>query len=82
VWYENGNATLKAYEGVNGTVTMSFEELFGSSNTVNNLIGLWLYSLEGWGRRDVAIEVVPTIEYMLEPKFESTIIKLWVWDDR
>lgn len=82
VWYENGNATLKGYVGINGTITIPFEELFGSSNTVNNLIGLWLYSLEGWGRRDVAIEVVPTIEYMLEPKFESTIIKLWVWDDR
>ncbi|MDN5319773.1 MAG: hypothetical protein PWP49_193 [Thermococcaceae archaeon] len=81
VWYENGNATLKAYEGVNGTVTMSFEELFGSSDTTNKLIGLWLYSLEGWNRSDVTIEVVPTIEYMLEPKFEYVITKLWVWDD-
>jgi hypothetical protein len=81
VWYENGNATLKAYEGVNGTVTMSFEELFGSSDTTNKLIGLWLYSLEGWNRSDVTIEVVPTIEYMLEPKFEDVITKLWVWDD-
>ena len=82
VWYENGTAKVKGYEGVNGTITMPFEDLFGSSNTINKLIGLWLYSLEGWKRGNVTIEIIPSIEYMLDPKFESVILKLWVWDDR
>jgi len=81
-WYENGNARVKGYEGVNGTITMPFEDLFGSSNTINKIVGLWLYSLEGWNRGNVTIEIIPSIEYMLDPKFESVILKLWVWDDR
>ena len=82
VWYENGNATVKGYEGVSGTITMPFEDLFGSSNTINKIVGLWLYSLEGWNRGNVTIEIIPSIEYMLDPKFERVILKLWVWDDR
>jgi len=82
VWYENGEPKVKGYHGENNTVVFPFEELFGSEETEGKLIGLWLYSLEGWSRANVTIEVVPSIEYMLEPKFEPVLVKLLVWDDR
>ncbi|HHC18939.1 MAG TPA: hypothetical protein ENK81_00850 [Euryarchaeota archaeon] len=86
VWYEyeNGNRTakLKAYTGINGTIVVPFKELFGSTDTQNRIILLWLYSLKGWAREEVQIEFIPDIRYMLEPKFDEAIIKLWVWDDR
>jgi len=41
-----------------------------------------LCSLNGWERSNVTIEVIPTIEYMLEPKFEPVLIRLLVWDDK
>ena len=59
-----------------------FKELFGSTDTQNRIILLWLYSLKGWAREEVQIEFIPDIRYMLEPKFDEAIIKLWVWDDR
>ncbi|ALV63909.1 hypothetical protein ADU37_CDS22120 [Thermococcus sp. 2319x1] len=86
VWYEyeNGNRTakLKVYRGFNGTIDVPFKELFGSTDTQNKILLLWLYSLEGWSRSEVEIEFIPEIRYMLEPKFDDAIIKLLVWDDR
>lgn len=86
VWYEYENETrtqkLKSYKGFNGTITVPFKELFGSTDTQNKILLLWLYSLEGWSRDEVEIEFIPEIRYMLEPKFDDAIIKLLVWDDR
>ncbi|NJE25920.1 hypothetical protein E3E22_04650 [Thermococcus sp. MV5] len=82
VWYENGEPKVKGYYGENNTIVIPFEELFGSEDTEGKIIGLWLYSLNGWSRENVTIEVIPTIEYMLEPKFEPVLIRLLVWDDR
>jgi len=82
VWYENGEPKVKGYHGENNTIVFPFEELFGSEETEGKIIGLWLYSLNGWERSNVTIEVIPTIEYMLEPKFEPVLIRLLVWDDK
>lgn len=79
-YYENGKVSLKYYEGSGSTITVPFEELFGS-NAKDKPIGLWLYSLNGWGRDHVSLDVVPSIKYLMEPKLDEAIIKLLVWDD-
>lgn len=85
VWYEYENGTrtpkLKKYTGTDGTIIVPFRELFGSTEAQNQVIVLWLYSLNGWPRDKVNIQFVPDIKYMIEPKFDETIVKLLVWDD-
>ncbi|ASJ10376.1 hypothetical protein A3L12_03205 [Thermococcus sp. P6] len=81
VYYENGEAHTKHYRGVNGVITVPFKDLFGSVDATDKPIGLWLYSLEGWRRDDVGLEITPGIRFLMGPRFDGAVIKLLVWDD-
>lgn len=73
------NETL-VYSGNLTAIAIPLEGLFGTPE-IGETIGLWFYSVSGWAREDVSIEIVPDIRWNLKPKYDAGIIKLWVWDD-
>ncbi|NJF25540.1 hypothetical protein [Thermococcus sp. Bubb.Bath] len=76
--YDN---TTVQYSGNATSVSIPLNALFGSPGS-GDTIGLWFYSLSNsWNRNSVTIECVPDLRWVLEPRLEAAIIKLWVWDD-
>ncbi|ASJ01186.1 hypothetical protein [Thermococcus gorgonarius] len=78
-----GNTTpgvvRRFYSGTNSSILIPLKDIFGEESNV--VIGLWLYSLDGWDRSEVSIDIMPSIEWSLEPKAEQAFVKLTVWDD-
>lgn len=70
---------LKEYSGTTTFISIPLKDLLSGEN--NEVVGLWLYSLDGWARSEVSIDIAPSIKWGLEPKAEPALVKLMVWDD-
>ena len=71
---------MRRYQGKGDSIVIPLKDVFGSPQN-GDTIGLWLYSLSGWGRKDVDIQLFPSLRWFLKPKFEQVLIQLKVWDD-
>ncbi|WP_010476981.1 hypothetical protein [Thermococcus zilligii] len=70
---------LKYYSGTASSISIPLKDIFGEGSGM--VLGLWFYSLNGWARSGVSINIVPSIEWSLKPKAEPALVKLTVWDD-
>ncbi|ASJ03307.1 hypothetical protein A3L09_08580 [Thermococcus profundus] len=75
--YDNKTAY---YSGNVTSVSIPLNKILGDPK-IGDTVGVWLYSLNGWDRSSVGIELVPDLKWALGPKLDAAIIKLWVWDD-
>ncbi|AFN04090.1 hypothetical protein PFC_05745 [Pyrococcus furiosus COM1] len=75
----HGNTSIH-YTGNSTSISIPLKDLFGNPQE-GDTVAMWLYSLEGWDRGSVKIEIIPDIKWALAPKLDAAIIKLWVWDD-
>ncbi|WP_297489507.1 hypothetical protein [Thermococcus sp.] len=71
---------IRRYQGRGDSIVVPLKNVFGSPQS-GDTIGIWLYSLSGWRRKDVDIQLFPSLEWFLKPKFEQVLIQLKVWDD-
>lgn len=72
------NGTVINYSGNTSSISIPLTDVIGDG--VNSVVGIWLYSLNGWARNEVEITIVPPLKWLLKPKFDEGIIKLVVWD--
>lgn len=74
------NDCVNHYSGNSNSIILPLSSLFGEPSA-GDTIGMWFYSISGWNRDSVELRFVPSLEWVLEPKIDAVVIKLWVWDD-
>lgn len=74
-----GNSTVR-YRGGGSSLIIPLRDVLGNPSR-GDILGLWLYSLNGWARGKVSIKVSPPLNWFLRPKLEQALIQLKVWDD-
>jgi len=81
-WKEGTQSIVKSYEGNTTTVKIPWRDIFGEFNPEKGAkpVEFWLYESNFNG--NVILGDLDNIGFLLEPKFEPILIKLWVWDDR
>ncbi|NJE85580.1 hypothetical protein E3E23_07050 [Thermococcus sp. CX2] len=74
--YKNGS--IKMYSG-NLSVSIPLKDLYEIQE--GEVIGLWMYSLSGWSRDSLHVTITPSLEPFLDPKFDTFLMRVEVWDD-
>ncbi|MFA4668961.1 hypothetical protein QDY65_00185 [Pyrococcus kukulkanii] len=78
VYYSNGESV--EILGTPEYVVIPWNAIFQSpeyGQTVS--MSLWVYSIDGFS--SVTFEDTGSLDALMKPKFESGVIKIWVWDD-
>ncbi|NJE05777.1 hypothetical protein E3E36_06390 [Thermococcus sp. M36] len=74
----DGSGTV-LYEGNITGITIPLVDVFGG-NSEGKVVGLWLYSIQGWDRGSVEISIVPDVRWTLRPSSEPAVLRIWVWE--